>query len=644
MLPVAAAFLGLFTNSSPRGNKLTQALFAFSALIGLFGVILFAVSLSGGNVAAVSVLGLGVVTPFAAPFLALIFLGFALTSVYSMAALEKYRDVYSLPWLNLASALFVIGMLGVVLAPSILIFLFAWELMSIAAYFLVIADGTPESLRAGFLYFVMTHVGFLALAAGFLLLSSGNPTLSWGALAQNAATLSMTQLSICFALLFIGFGSKAGLVPLHQWLPYAHPQAPSGSSALLSGVMLKVAVFGFLEALGVFPFIALPWALVIIGIGLLSAFFGVLHAVVENDAKRLLAWSSVENMGLIFCGIGLFFLATPGSSLAAFAPLFFLFVTIHILNHFLFKSGLFMAVGAVQSATHTRDLDSLGGLAQRWPVFSGAFLALALAAAALPPLGTFFGEWTLVQTLAFALGSPVLWQSLGAALLIAVVALVGGLAILAFVKLFSLIFLGRARTKHAEHAEPIPFLMTAPIALCALLSAGVSLVVFPLLASPGNFDFASLIRPVQALPGASIHPWFAFFGIAAALALAWLLVIFFSRNTSRVTDSWDCGQPITPRMQYTATGFAAPIRFFFRSFIGARREITAVPIVPSNPWIVQKKLEWRTDSLWEVWLYHPLGGGIMRIASLVRRLQNGVVQFYLLLVLLTLIATLFFTL
>ena len=642
-LSAVGAPLALFAGRAAWGNTLTQIFFILSGIAGLAGVAAFFTAYAQGTLGMLMIpLGL-VVTPLSAFFIGIVYAGIALTSLYSIGALEKYKDVYALPWLNAASAAFMVGMQAVVLAPTPLVFLLAWELMSVAGYFLVIADTKEESLRAGFLYFVMTHIGFLALVAGFLILSGGTPVLTWAQIATHAAGLGMPALSVAFALLFVGFGSKAGLVPLHQWLPYAHPQAPSGSSALLSGVMLKVAVYGFMQALMLFPFVALPWTYVVIFIGLLSAFFGVIHAAVENDAKRLLAWSSIENMGLIFSGLGMFLLVRSlGAPAAGIAPLFLLFVLLHILNHFAFKSGLFMAAGVIQSETHTRDLDVLGGLAQKWPFFSFVFLALALAAAALPPTGTFFGEWTYVQALALALLTLPPAYAAAAAVALGIIGLVSGLAIFSFIKLFSAIFLGRARTAAAEHVGEIPLSMTAPIALTSVLSLAVGLFGFPLLQSAvSGSDLPGYTGIISAGQGTAIVPWLIMSLIAVSVALLWLVWRFGMRRSIRTTHTWNCGTPLTPRMQYTSTGFAAPIRFFFRSVVQSKRQLVTEPVVAGNPWITTKRLEWNTGSIWETWLYQPVGRGIFVVASVMRKLQSGVVQFYLVLVLATLLIVLF---
>lgn len=653
LAPLAAAFVALATRKYLWSNTVTQSILAFSGACGLVATAAFFVLLTQGESAYTSIVLPGAFGLSAGPvamfFLMLIYAGTLLTSLYAIASLPPYRDVYALPWLNVASAIFIFGMQATVLSPSLFAFLLFWEVMSVSAYFLVIADRSEDSLHAGWLYFIMTHIGFACLVAGFLLLAQGDLFATWLDVSVTAAALSpLTQLT-AFLLLFAGFGSKAGLVPLHQWLPYAHPQAPSGSSALLSGVMLKVALFGFLQSIILFPVIPLSWALSIVAVGLISALFGALHAAVENDAKRLLAWSSIENMGLIFSGVGAAIViravVDPQISGALISGMV-LFITLHTLNHFLFKTGLFMAVGAVASKTHTRDLDSLGGLAQAWPLFSGVFLALSLSAAALPPFGTFFGEWAYFQTLAAGMTVSSVATAAGFAIALAILALVGGLAIFAYVKMFSVVFLGRARSKHAEHTEPMPLFLMLPPAICAVLAAVVGLVALPLLAAPGELSgVARFIGETTIVPHASINAW-----LLAGVVLAITILLMGARRAMtgvaqpRITDTWDCGQPLTPRMQYTATGFAAPIRFFFRSVLLSRKELTAVPVSTENPWIARRHFVWSISSFWEHWLYRPVGQSIVHASHLVRRLQSGVIQLYLILILCALIGALIFAL
>ena len=649
LLPLVAGVVSLLTRKYEWNNTLVQLTLALSGFAGLIGVGSFYIGLAQGSLTEVAINVLGVfqlgVGPLSAFFLMLIYAGVLLTSIYSIESLPHYRKAYALPWLNVASALFIFGMQACVASQSIFAFLLFWEVMSVAAYFLVIADRSEESLEAGWLYFVMTHIGFAFLVSGFLLLSQGDVLASWADTVTVAAGLSWPVQTAAFLLLLAGFGSKAGLVPLHQWLPYAHPQAPSGSSALLSGVMLKVALFGFIQSLALFVSVPFSWGLTIVGVGLLSAFFGALHAAVESDMKRLLAWSSIENMGLIFSGVGMYLivLSAPQYAVPGMTAGLVLFIAMHTLNHFLFKTGLFMAAGAVASATHTRELDGLGGLAQRWPLFSGVFLVLSLAAAALPPFGTFFGEWAYLQSLAIGMGSSSVVAALGFALALALVALVSGLAIFAYVKMFSAIFLGRARSAHAEDVSPMPRLLTWPPLVCAVLALLASLVALPILAAPARaFEFARWVGDVTLAPGASIHAWL----LLLVVLFIGVLILFVRRTSTsmapaRMTDTWDCGQPLTPRMQYTATGFSAPIRFFFRSILLSRKTLEVEAVSSKNPWIARRRLHWSVSSFWEHWMYRPVGALIVSVSHFTKRIQSGVIQLYLLLILCTLIGVLF---
>ncbi|MBI5456301.1 hypothetical protein HY969_01040 [Candidatus Kaiserbacteria bacterium] len=644
VFPGIAAFVALISRKGDIGNIASQSLFALGGLCGILGAALFYASGEAGiAVLDVPLFGL-VVGRLSVFFFAIISVGVLLTSLYAIEGLRPYKNAYSLHWLAVASAFFIVGMQGVVLASSVVGFLIAWELMSVAAYFLVIADRSDDSLQAGLFYFVMTHIGFASLVAGFLVLSGGNAFANWQQVALTASALSPAVLAAAFALLFVGFGSKAGLVPLHQWLPMAHPQAPSHASALLSGVMLKVAIFGFIQSLFLFPAIPASWGAVVLVVGLSSAFFGVLHAVVESDIKRVLAWSSIENMGLIFSGIGaaMILRTLPFEAGPALASAIAIFIALHIVNHFLFKSGLFMAAGAIVSSVHSRDMDVMGGLAQKWPLFSGIFLALALSAAALPPFGTFFGEWMYLQSVALALVGLPLPYSVGAGLVLAIIAGVSGLAIFAFVKMFSSVFLGRARDESAEHVRPLPSLVLLSPGITAFALALSGVLAFPFFSARFILN-ESVFQHVAIVEGASINSWIVWGLVAGLFGLAFL----FSRAIGariRITDTWDCGQPLTPRMQYTATGFSAPIRFFFRSFLVSRKEMLVVPISPENPWIARRSLDWIVTSAWERFLYRPITSGILYLAGYARKLQSGVIQLYLLLVVLTLVAAFIFAL
>ncbi len=642
--------IALFSGRKAVANTVVQALFAVSSGIGLIGSIgaflgCVTHTIPSASFALSAAPSLMTIDAWSAAFLVLIHLGTLLASLFAIGYLPSYAKTYSFPTLNFASALFIVGMQATVMASSVFAFLFAWEMMSIAAYFLVIADREEASIKAGFIYFVMTHLGAASLLAAFLLLAKGDMMASFATLHANAGTLPMFTLALSFFLFFAGFGSKAGLVPLHQWLPYAHPQAPSHSSAMMSGVMLKVAVYGFLRiALGVFPQIPMTWAIIVTVIGLLSAFFGVLTAAVESDLKRLLAWSSVENLGLIFAmiGMGLIFrqLGLPE------AP-FFAVALVHALNHTIFKSGLFLSAGAIISQTHTRDLDAMGGLAKKWPAFSFGFLGLVFAASALPPFGTFYGEWVYLQQMAMNVLKVSHVSGFLLVLVISVVALVGGLAVFTFGKVFSSIFLSKPRSSHADHVKPLNGFMVWPVMIAAILSlfAGVfggalyqllSGVLTSSSAVPGLFATVSF-------PGVMISPFFLFVLFVLVGGMVMLLRRFgTSQQPVRMTDTWDCGQPLTARMEYTSTGFASPIRFFFRSILLAKNHMVTERVTPENAYVLRRRLEWSVSSIWEEWLYRPIANAILAISAWVKKLQNGVIQFYILLVLVTLLLVLVF--
>ena len=646
-----AGVIAIFSGRRAAANTVVQGMFAASSLLGLVGAVgAFFLCVTGSISSASFVLTgapfLLTVDAWSAAFLVLIHLGTLLASLFAIGYLPKYADIYSFPTLNFASALFIVGMQATVLASSVSVFLFAWEVMSISAYFLVIADREEESIKAGFIYFVMTHLGAACLLAAFLLLANGDISASFAMLHANAAALPLSSLALSFFLFFAGFGSKAGLVPLHQWLPYAHPQAPSHSSAMMSGVMLKVAVYGFLRiALGVFPQIPMTWAIIVTVISLLSAFFGVLSAAVESDLKRLLAWSSVENLGLIFAmiGMGLVFrnLGLPE------AP-FFAVALVHALNHTIFKSGLFLSAGAIISETHTRDLDAMGGLANRWPLFSMGFLGLVFGAAALPPFGTFFGEWAFLQHLAMNVLQTSRISGFLFVLVISIVAFVGGLAVFTFGKVFSSIFLSKPRSTHADHVKPLSGFLVWPV----MISAGLSLLaglfsgsLYQLLSGVMSSTSAmpsSLFSPI-VFPSVILSPFFLF----VLMVVIGGVVVFLRRfGTSqqpvRITDTWDCGQPLTPRMEYTSTGFASPIRFFFRGIFLAKNRMVTERVSAENAYVLKRRLEWSVSSIWEEWLYRPITRAIIAVATWVKKLQNGVIQFYIFLVLATLVLVLVF--
>ena len=490
----------------------------------------------------------------------------------------------------------------------------------------------------------MAHGGLLLVVAGFLLLSVGAPSTGFADLRAAAAALPASTRNAVFILALVGFGSKAGLVPLHVWLPLAHPAAPSHVSALMSGAMIKLGVYGLLrvalDLLGGGP----PWwGAVILTAGAISALLGVLYALMEHDLKRLLAYHSVENIGIICLGVGagLMFQSYGLTSLAAVG---FVAGLYHTLNHACFKGLLFLGSGAVLHATHTRNMEELGGLIKGMPRTALCFLIGAAAISGLPPLNGFVSEWLVFQAL---LGGPQLPRpELGLIMAIAVgmLALTSGLAAACFVKAFGITFLAIPRTPHAAQAREVPLSMQAAMGglalACVVLGIGPSLVVPMLNAAvtglggmPGGL--AAEI-PVLALEMPGTVGVIAPAALAAALVLVPLAVVVGFRlgavdRRLRVGDTWGCGRiGQTPRMEYTATAFAEPLRRVFAELYRPTEDLS-IDFHPESRYFVQS-IAYRTEvhPWFERRLYAPVVSLLRWAAFRVRWLQAGSLHLYLL--------------
>jgi formate hydrogenlyase subunit 3/multisubunit Na+/H+ antiporter MnhD subunit len=546
--------------------------------------------------------------------------------------LEHGRD--SLPVLGGFTGLFLTGMLLVVLADDAFMFMVAWELMSLSSYFLVaFHHDQAANRRAAFLYLLMAHVGGLSILLGYGVLAAFGDGFAFDAM--RAGELSFGWASVAFVLAFIGFGMKAGLVPLHVWLPEAHPVAPSHISALMSGVMLKVAVYGFIRF--VFDLIGdihWQWGVAVLVIGSISALMGVLYALMQQDIKRLLAYSSVENIGIIFIGLGLalLFLATGHKGLGVVA---FVAALYHTINHALFKGLLFLGAGAVLHSAHERNLEQMGGLLRRMPWTGVFFLIGCLSISALPPFNGFVSEWLTFQAAlqAWQLDSGVL-RSL-VPITAAVLALTGALAAACFVKVYGVAFLGQARSRHVRRARGVPLSMRAGQGVLALLC--LLLGIFPT-SVIALLDVVPLQVLGQGLSQATAHGWLWLTPISSetasygaplvAIILALILAAglwLFGRGIRRVRrcDAWDCGfAPPTPAMQYTASAFAQPIRQLFGSLFHIEEGIKPQPDGRQR---YQLQV---VDRAWGLF-YLPVAHAVERAARQVVRLQSGNVRIYL---------------
>jgi hydrogenase-4 component B len=535
----------------------------------------------------------------------------------------------------------------VVLADDAFSFLVAWEFMSLTSWAMVVSNHKdPENLRAGYVYLLMASFGTLVLLLAFGVLAGGTGAYDFAAIRAAHETRAVAGAVLMLALL--GAGSKAGLVPLHAWLPLAHPAAPSHVSGLMSGVMTKVAVYGFVRI--VFDLLGAPewwWSMVLLAIGGPTATLGVLYALMQRDIKRVLAYSTIENIGIIFTGLGLA-LAFKAEGSDFIAALAFTAALLHVLNHALFKSLLFFGAGSVLTATGERDMEKLGGLIHRMPQTAFVMLVGCIAISALPPFNGFVSEWLTFQAI---LLSPHL-PSWGLKLIIPAVggllALAAALAAACFVKVFGISFLGRPRSAEAAQAKEVDgFSLAAMMGLAALcLLAGV----LPGLLIDALAPVAKIMVG-NSMPHQSSLRWFAIVPIAESrssydglLVFAFMLLsgsiasIAIHRLASdrlRRAPAWDCGFPDgSPAIQYTASSFSQPIRRVFGTLVFGAREIGEMP--PPGSTATARLTVVMHDLIWEG-LYAPIATVIGFATLRINVLQFLTIRRYLTLVFVALV-------
>ncbi|MBI5384865.1 MAG: hydrogenase 4 subunit B [Verrucomicrobia bacterium] len=543
-------------------------------------------------------------------------------------------------------------------AGDLWLFLIAWELMALTAFCLVSFEHEKaETRKAGVLYFIMSHIDAGCIILGFLLLFQASGDYSFTSLHDIGAKMSPGKRDAAFLLFLVGFGIKAGIVPLHIWLPAAHPVAPSNVSALMSGVIIKTGIYGFTRVC--FDFLGTPplwWGVTVLTVGTISAVLGVLYALMEHDLKRLLAYHSIENIGIILMGLGaaLMFLHTGHPLLATLGLIAGLY---HTINHATFKGLLFLGAGAVLHATHTRNMEEMGGLIKRMPQTAFFFLVGAVAISALPPLNGFVSEWLTYQALLQGFGTTESLMRLIFPLSGAMLALTGALAAACFVKAFGITFLAQPRSAHAEHAHEVSLTMRLGMGLLAAVC--VVLGLFPT-------QFVRLLDPLtQQIIGQQLSAQLSLanglvlgsltakggtvstLGLAS-MALCLLPIPFglwwvFARKTKvRRGPTWDCGQRgLTPRMEYTATGFSKPIRMVFKALFQPHREVQRE--YDFSPYFAKNlRFESHVEEVFERRIYRPARILILRASRRIRTLQAGSVHAYLLYIFVTLLALLLF--
>jgi len=586
------------------------------------------------------------IDPLAAFFLLIIFLISALAALYGAGYLQGEGSAAARGRSFFFFNLLVLGMALVAAAANGMLFIIAWEIMSMAAFFLVtFEDERPQTRSAGLIYLIAAHIGVVLLFFMFWLLAgTGAGSLDFNQLA-GAALAGPKLRSLIFLLGLAGFGAKAGFLPLHVWLPEAHPAAPSHVSALMSGVMIKMGLYGILRTLTWLGTPPLWWGALLVVIGLVSGLLGVLYALAQHDLKRLLAYHSVENIGIMAIGLGLGLLGLHlgEQTLAVFG---FAGCLLHILNHSIFKSLLFMGAGAVKQQCHTLEIDRLGGLQKRMPLTAAAFIIGAAAISGLPLLNGFvsefmiyFGAFDAVTSMAKGATALPLLSLLG-------LAAIGALAVACFTKASGVVFLGEARTPAGESAREVSAVMLLPMLLLAglCIAAGVAPALLLPLLQPVIAAAAQLPSAVIAdeLAG-MVKPFIAVTGIAAGFAVLfgllalWRRRILARRGISRAV-TWDCGysRP-TARMQYTASSFVQPLTDQNRWILGSRVEEEP----PQDYFPVKGSLHSHTPDLFLDKLWRPLLAAIAWLFHQLQWMQRGRISLYILYIAAVLLALLF---
>ncbi len=546
----------------------------------------------------------------AAFFLSIIAVVCVAVAIYSFQYVEHFEHEERK---NLTVSLmsgFVASMLLVVASFSMFSFLFFWETMALSSFLLVMTEfERQETQRAGVFYFIMTHLSTLFLFFSFLFIYTQT-----GSFDMTAVRADPVVASVAFVFLFLGFAIKAGVIPLHKWLPHAHPASPSNISALMSGVMLKVAVYGLIRFLFLLP-METWWGLVLLGFGAASGAIGVIYALKEHDLKRMLAYSSIENIGVILTGLGLYvvFAALGFEAIALLALLGSLF---HCLNHALFKSLLFMTTGSVVNATETRDIDALGGLIKCMPKTALLFLVGAVSISALPPFNGFVSELMLFQVFfqTTVLADPFL--ELVLIIILAIFAFTSALAAACFVKAFGISFLALPRSSQAKEAKEVPRLMLVGPAVLAVLCVGLGVFSLQLFAAVGfNLQLPNMLFVGGALAG--------FYGFA------FLAMRQVANRRERVAETWGCGFPVqTAQMEYSASGFSEPIVTILKSIFRTQKKSELTYYDSKKAVFKSGKAEIRLVNFFEERLYLPVAAFVSKVASRVNNIQRGDVDLH----------------
>lgn len=669
---VFAAFLCLFfvskekkEKNAPLANAVAHVIPSFGALFGiafagnllLSGKEIFFVLDTTLPLLSISVL----IDSLSAFFILLISLVTLASSIFGVGYIRHLEEKYSIGTFGFFYNVFISSLLLVVTANHAIFFLIAWELMSVASYFLVTYEhGYPENIRSGFLYFLMTQAGTEFIVFAFVLLYGVTGSFDFDVLRSMNIGIPGVVKNLALASALFGLAIKAGVIPLHIWLPKAHPVAPSHVSALLSGVMLKVAIFMMIRFLfDLLAPVSLAWGITILIFGAVSAVLGVLYALAEHDLKRLLAYHSVENIGIILLGLGaavmLSDLGSPAlASIALCAALY------HTINHALFKGLLFLGAGSVVSATGTRDMEKYGGLIKTLPVTALFFIIGSIAISGLPPLNGFASEWLTFQALLSGVSVASTGSKVVFALGIGALALTGGLAAACFVKVIGITFLARPRSIAAARAREDSFSMKLGQGILAVLcvifgifAAPISAILFRITSDLGLLAGERKFLPIALESGAqsnTISLSFVALLFAALVVLAYLAVwLVAGRRKERISATWDCGAPASwqtsTRTEISATGFSRTLLVIFKSILRPvkHEELRYAPEVKGGLgkyFPISRHVHFHITDIWTKYLYDPYGVAMEWLAAQSTKIQNGNVHTYILYIFLTIIVLL----
>lgn len=560
------------------------------------------------------------------------------SALYSLNYVQEYlgRGAWSMGFfLNL----FIASMVALVVMDNAFWFIILFEMMSLASWFLVIADQDDKSIRAGLLYFFIAHAGSVLIMIAFFLMWRESGSLDFDSFRQ--LSLSPAMASVVFLLGFFGFGAKAGMLPLHSWLPQAHPAAPSHASALMSGVMVKIGIFGIIKV-GIDLLGATQgwWGIVVLGFGAVSSVLGVMYALAEHDIKRLLAWHTVENIGIILMGVGVAMVGMA-NDMPVLATIGLLGAIYHLLNHAVFKGLLFLGAGAVIYRIHTRDMEKMGGLAKLMPLTATAFLIGCMAISALPPLNGFVSEWYTYQSLFSMSHDGTFIMKISGPIAIVMLAITGALAAMCFVKVYGVSFCGGPRSEAATHAREVPWTMTAAMLIlavvCVLLGVGAS-VIAPVLAKVAMTLTAgtdvtvaqgAMLVPDSAAQ-AMISPAMTFLLLLALPLIPFIIYLVFKgkqMNFRRKGDAWACGYAWERDMSVSAGGFTQPLRSMFAPLYRMRKQLDPSARL-AHALDVTKAGAGKVEPFWDERIIYPVVRGINRFAKRIQCLQGGDFRLY----------------